>query len=504
MTKKIFLAASVSGLIVALPYLAPVLFPLAWIAFVPLFWAIDQTRGWRSALCVGLAAGTVAHLIGFYWLVYTISVFGEFPYAVSVIVFVVYALLQGIQLALFAVLVRTAGFGPLAIFPALFWVGLEFLFPLLFPWHLANSQISFLWFIQSADLVGPYGASFIIMWFSAALYRSALAHRQGAQGSWWPLAYPALLAVLTVLYGYLRLQSVDEEMAGARKLSLAAIQGNVDIDLKWNPALAQKNLDKHRALTANLESVPLVIWPESAIEFPIAEELATLPPEIVPALKLQRGRLIFGAKSFRRNPVTGTIQAFNTAFFADAQGNILARYHKQALLAFGEYLPFAKILSLLPGMPFADGFTPGPGPITFPLARNVRAAPLICYEDLMPELARAFVKETRANLLVNITNDAWYGRSVGPWQHARLAQWRAIETRRSLIRATNTGVTALINAKGEMVRSLPLFTDATMPAEVEILDGETFYVRFGDWFAWGATILSAAIVLLVAQRRFRH
>jgi apolipoprotein N-acyltransferase len=172
-------------------------------------------------------------------------------------------------------------------------------------------------------------------------------------------------------------------------------------------------------------------------------------------------------------------------------------------LAFGEYLPFAKILSLVPAMPFADGFTAGAGPVVFHFGRGVRLAPLICYEDLMPHVARQFVWETRANVLVNLTNDAWYGRSVGPWQHLRLAQSRAIETRRSLLRVTNTGVTSLVNAKGEVIKILPMFIPATLQTEVDILNEETFYVRFGDWFAWAMTILVAAIGLFHLKRAWR-
>jgi apolipoprotein N-acyltransferase len=133
----------------------------------------------------------------------------------------------------------------------------------------------------------------------------------------------------------------------------------------------------------------------------------------------------------------------------------------------------------------------------------VRLAPLICYEDLMPELSRKFVSQTRANLLVNLTNDAWYGKSVGPWQHLRLAQSRAIETRRSLLRVTNTGVTSLVNAKGEIVKTLPMFTPATLQTEVDILNEETFYVRFGDWFAWGITIVVTALCLFRLKRAWR-
>jgi apolipoprotein N-acyltransferase len=293
-------------------------------------------------------------------------------------------------------------------------------------------------------------------------------------------------------------------MAGARKLPVGVVQGNVDIDMKWNPTLAQRNLDQHRNLTAELADVPLVIWPESAMEITVPEELQVLPMELMPQLKAERATFIFGAKSIRGRPGRPDIKAFNTAFFTDASGRILARYHKQVLLAFGEYLPFAKILSRLPAMPFADGFTPGAGPVVFHLARGVRLGPLICYEDLMPDLARKFVSVTRANLLVNLTNDAWYGKSVGPWQHLRLAQSRAIETRRSLLRVTNTGVTSLVNAKGEVVKTLPMFTPATLQTEVDILSEETFYVRFGDWFAWGITFTVFGIVLFRAKRRWQR
>jgi apolipoprotein N-acyltransferase len=235
----------------------------------------------------------------------------------------------------------------------------------------------------------------------------------------------------------------------------------------------------------------------------VPEDLPALPPELMPSFKSGQTYFIFGAKSFRGTLGRPGAKAFNTAFFTDAKGRILGHYHKQVLLAFGEYLPFSKILSLLPGVPFADGFTPGPGPIAFHLPSGVRVAPLICYEDLMPDIARKFVSETRANILVNLTNDAWYGKTVGPWQHLWLSQSRAIETRRSLLRVTNTGVTSLVNAKGELVKTLPMFTAAVMQTEVEILNGETFYVRFGDWFAWGMTITSLAIILLGWKRSFR-
>ena len=496
-------SAILSAILLATPFLAPQLFALGWISFLPFFWVVQRAETSRGAVFYGWLMGFFAHLIGFHWLVYTISAFGGFPYSVSVAVFILYAALQAIQMAIYALLLRGIGAGPLKIFPALFWVTLEFLFPLLFPWHIANSQISFLWIIQSADLVGPYGASFVVVWFNAALYHALFTTEQKPTAKLLPLAYAALAVIVSLAYGYQRLHSVGEEMAAASKLPVGVVQGNVDIDMKWNPLLAQNNLDKHRKLTSDLAEVPLVIWPESAIEAMVPEDLPALPAEIMPTLKSQRAYFIFGAKSFRGEPGRTATQAFNTAFFTDAKGRILSRYHKQALLAFGEYLPFAKLLSLLPAIPFADGFTPGGGPVVFHLPRGIRVAPLICYEDLMPDLSRKFVSETRANILVNLTNDAWYGRSVGPWQHLRLAQSRAIETRRSLLRVTNTGVTSLVNAKGEVVKTLPMFTAAVMQTEVEILNGETYYVRFGDWFARGVAMVVAALCFFHLKRTWR-
>ena len=503
MSRNVFEILGAAALLAA-PYLLPALFPLAWFAFVPLFHVLQRAESLRRAVFFGWLMGLAAHLIGFHWLTYTISAFGGFPYAVSIIIFILYAALQAIQMALFALLVRVIGFGPLGIFAPLFWLPLEFLFPLLFPWYLANSQVSFLWLIQSADIVGPYGAGFVVMWCNTAIYLAAFGAGREPSTTWLPLAYAALALMVSLIYGYQRLEVVGEEIAEARKLSVGVVQGNVDIDMKWNPVLAQHNLDQHRRLSADLDAVPLVIWPESAMEVTVPEALQVLPMELMPQFKAERASFIFGAKSIRGKPGRSDIKAFNTAFFTDTKGRIFARYHKQVLLAFGEYLPFQKILSLIPAMPFADGFTPGAGPVAFHLARGVRLAPLICYEDLMPELARKFVSQTRANLLVNLTNDAWYGRSVGPWQHLRLAQSRAIETRRSLLRVTNTGVTSLVNAKGEVVKTLPMFTPATLQTEVDILNEETFYVRFGDWFAWGATIVVAALCLLHLKRAWKN
>jgi apolipoprotein N-acyltransferase len=484
------------AILLAAAFLAPILFPLTWIAFVPLFWAIPQAKGLRGAAFCGWLAGFVGHLVGFHWLVYTINVFGGFPYPVSAIIFLVYAALQGIQLALFALLVRGIGFGPWQIFPPLFWVTLEFLFPLLFPWHLAATQSSRTWFIQTADFAGPYFAGFLIMWFNAIAASALFKTARDRKALWVPAAILAACLVASLTYGFLRIQHVTAQMDRAAKLSIAAVQGNIDVGMKWDPKQMNANLDVHTKLTQEISGVQVVLWPESAIEEWLPENLQALPAPFVESLQLKDAYFIFGARSHRGKLGGPNVKAFNTTFLTDPKGLVLERYHKQVLLAFGEYIPFSGLLGLLPGMPFVEGFTAGDGPQTFNLPGGVRIAPLICYEDLMPGLSRAFVREKGANLLVNLTNDAWYGKTVAPWQHARLAQWRAIETRRSLLRVTNTGVTSVINAKGEIVETLPIFTPAVLKTQIEVLEGETFYVRFGDWFAWGMVCLSALIILI--------
>ncbi len=490
-----------SAVLLASPFLTPSLFPLAWVAFVPLFWAVDQAKGLRQAAFYGWLVGFIAHLLGFHWLVYTINVFGGFPYPISTVVFFIYAALQGIQMAIFAFLVRGVGFGPWQIFPALFWVSIEFLFPLLFPWHLANTQNSFSWFIQTADLAGPYGASFLLMWFNAIVAGALFKATPGTKARWTPAALFTVCLIANLTYGLVRLKQVTTQMNTAPQLTVAAVQGNIGVGMKWDPKQMNVNLDAHTKLTQEIDGVQVVIWPESAIEEWLPENLQALPPQFVESLRLKDAYFIFGTRSYRGNPKGPDLRAFNTAFLTDPKGRVLGRYHKQVLLAFGEYIPFSGLLGLLPGMPFVEGFTAGDSLRTLDLPGGIKIAPLICYEDLIPELSRGFVREKKANLLVNLTNDAWYGNTVAPWQHARLAQWRAIETRRSLLRVTNTGVTGFINAKGEMVEALPIFTPAVLKTRVQILEGETLYVRFGDWFAWGITFISLGIILVHYMRR---
>ncbi|HEX9443844.1 MAG TPA: apolipoprotein N-acyltransferase [Candidatus Binatia bacterium] len=493
-SQPLILAAVSSGALVAAPFLHPGFFPLAWIAFVPLFWAVERAGGPRRAFLVAWLAGAAAHLMGFYWVDHTVRVFGGIPYGLSEIVLLGFSILAGFHIALFGLLVYFCGLGPLMIFPPLLWVAVEFFAPQLFPWHLANSQSAFLVFIQTADLTGPYGAGFLLAWANAVLYALLFLRARGARVLIASAAVLALALAGNFIYGHLRLKEVSADMRAARTLEIAAVQGSIDILHKWNVTYLESNLKSYLDLTRTVPNAALYLWPESTVEAWVPEDAERMPPEFVPALP-PGAALIFGARSFRGAPDGPDMKAFNSAFAVDSAGRVLGHYHKQVLLAFGEYIPFAPVLAHVPFMPpIGEGFTRGAGPATLDLPGGVKAAPLICYEDIMPELARRFVREKGANLLVNLTNDAWFGDTVASRQHARLAEWRSIETRRTLVRVTNTGLTAVVNPKGEITAELPIFSKGVLTAKVEIMEGETPYVKYGDWFGWGVTIIALGVV----------
>src|SRR4030095_1679484 len=232
---RIIFGSLLSAILLSAPFLAPIWFPAACIAFVPRFWAITRAKNLRGAVFYGWLAGFIAHLVGFHWLGFTIHIFCGFSFPHSPTLVLIYAALQGRQMGIFAFLVRGIGFGPWQIFPALFWVSIEFLFPLLFPWHLANSQSSFAWFIQTADLAGLYAASFLLMWFNAIVAVRLFKMAPDSKNRWMPATVCIVCIIASLIYGLVRLDQVTAQMNRAAKLRVAAVQGNIEVGMKWDP-----------------------------------------------------------------------------------------------------------------------------------------------------------------------------------------------------------------------------------------------------------------------------
>lgn len=479
------LLALLGGGLIAATFLDFALWPLAWVAFAPILLAIAQPVSRRQAVWLGLAAGLATNVPAFHWLLRTIHVFGGFPFIVAAGFYFALSVYSSLELVLFALAIRRLGSGPLAAYPALVWVSLEFFFPNLFPWRLANSQLEVPVLLQIGDLTGPYGLSFVMVWASAAL--AAAISRRGDAGR--ALASAAAAVVVVVAYGVLRLGAIDRATASAPRVRVGIVQGNLGIEEKQNVRYLEGNLATYRDLTLGLTPEPdVVIWPESVISEPLPRTLRALSPAGREMLGLRRP-LLTGAMTFDANAAAERF--YNSIMLFDAEGRVLGISDKQVLMPFGEYMPLGSLLPWLRRMsPQTGDFQAGSAIVPLDVPGVARFAPLNCYEDLRARLARAAVADDGAEILFAVANDGWFGESMAPFQHEALALWRAVENRRFLIRATNTGVTDVIDPAGRVVLRLPVFRPVATVAEVRRLGFSSPYTRFGDWFAWLITALA--------------
>ena len=484
-----------TGALVAAPWLDFALFPLAWLAFVPLLWALGAAPDRRAALRIGLIAGLATNVPAFYWLVYTMHVFGGFPYPLALFFYACLSLFSAMQFVLFALGFHRLGFGPLGLGAPLLWVALEFLFPNLFPWRMANSQLEWPLIMQSGDLAGPYLLSFVMVWLSAAV---ALAARAGRRLG--PLAAAAAAALALVAYGAWRMADVQAAIDAAPTVRVGLVQANIGIYEKGNVSLFDINLERYRELSAPLQGqVDVLIWPESVAQNWTEVGVDRIPDKHNPYIGTG-AYLIYGGLAFEYPLEGGEARMYNSAFVIDGKGSVFGRHDKQVLIPFGEYIPFGW---LWPGVydlsPQTSHFTPGTSVTPLQVPGLIRMAPLICYEDVYPDIARA-MSAAGAEALLTIYNDAWFGRSMAPYQHEAIAVWRAIENRRYFVRVGNAGVSGVIDPFGRVLDRLGMFTAETLRTDVRPLQLTTVYTRIGDAFAWGVVAAAAACLLLTRLR----
>jgi len=480
------LLSALTGLLVAAPWLDFSLYPAAWFAFAPLLVALVRARSNREAILCGMAAGMGANVPAFWWLVYTIDVFGGFPILIAVFFYLGLSLFSAFQFGLFAAGIYRTGAGPLALGAPVLWVALEFWYPNLFPWRMANSQLELPVVMQIGDLTGPYGLSFILVWVGAGLAALVTSRR------WQPLAAALVAAFAVAGYGQLRWPQIEAAVDASPALRVGLVQGNVGIREKGNAAYFDINIEKYRSLSRPMQSeVDVLIWPETVSHEWIDERATHVTAEQHPFPDLTTP-LIFGGLAYHYATSVEDALRYNAAFLIDGGGRILGRYNKQILLPFGEYLPFS---SWIPGLksisPNTGDFSAGTDAVTLDLPNGGRIAPLVCYEDVPASIARQMTG-IGANVLMTIFNDAWFGDSMAPYQHEAIAVWRAIENRRYFVRVGNAGDTGVVDPWGRIVDRLPLFTAESLTATIRLLEIETFYTRRGDVFAWTLTVIAAA------------
>lgn len=459
---------------------------MGWVCLLPLFFALEGSDT-RRTLSLGILAGTVAYLVTCYWIVVAVNRYGGIPFPLAVAVLLLLCLYLGAYWGVFALGLR--GFsGDLrwSLGGAALWVFLEYLRAHLltgFPWAmLAHSQGGVLPLIQVSDLTGAYGVSFLLALANAALYLL----RRGRKV---PLLVAASLVALSVLYGIGRL----EDPIPGPPYRAGICQGNVDQSRKWERGERERIFELHWRLTEGVlgEGADLVLWPETSFPDPFPEGKLSL--RLKERVRSRGLYLLFG--SLRENEG----RLYNSAFLLGPRGEVLGHYDKVHLVPFGEYLPlrgvlerfFGSIEEAVPG-----DITPGDEVKVFGTPYGAFSV-LICFEVIFPGLAREGVMKG-AEFLVTITNDAWFGRTSAPYQHLAQAVFRAVETRRWLLRAANTGISAIVSPKGEVVAQTPIFVRTSVTGPFGPLRGLTPYVKLGDWFPWA---LALVLILCAIPRR---
>jgi apolipoprotein N-acyltransferase len=287
---------------------------------------------------------------------------------------------------------------------------------------------------------------------------------------------------------------------------VTVVQGNIEQDRKWDPSFQVLTAVKYKnlSLEAAARGADLIIWPETATPFYFLQE-ELLSSLVIEGIKQAKTYFIIGAPSFHDSQPDPYKQLFNSAYLMTPEGKPAGKYDKVHLVPYGEYVPFQRWMPFLGKLVAQVGdFQSGRRGDTLKWQQR-KVGMLICYEVIFPELARAMVRNG-ADLLVNITNDAWFGRTSAAYQHFSMAVLRAVENRRTLARAANTGISGFIDPTGRILETTPLFETTTATARVPLLTLSSWYTQWGDWPLGLAAffLIIAALGRIVMMKRTEH
>jgi apolipoprotein N-acyltransferase len=483
---------------------------LAFPAFSGLLWLIDTTApsrdGARAAFLTAWWFAFGHFLFGFYWLANALLVdAAQYGWMIP---FALFGLAGG--LALFPATAVTIyhrlgvrGVGGVLIF-AVLWTAAEWLRGHVltgFPWNLIGT----IWadsptVMQAASVFGIYGLSLFTVIVTAL--PATLAERSGPAplGRWTGTAAAAVLLIVTWGAGAARLSNAAPTMVPDVRLRL--VQPNVPQTLKWDPEARVANFRKGLELTRSpgFDTRTHVIWSETAVPFVLTDfsrEGAALRDALA-SVTPPDGLLITGSLRAARGP-DGQTQLWNSLFVLDPAGRILETYDKHHLVPFGEYVPLHSLLAFAKITPGTIDFSAGPGPQTLEPPGLPPTSPLICYEAIFP--GEVVDRSERPGWLLNVSNDAWFGLSAGPHQHFASARFRAVEEGLPLVRATNDGISAVVDGYGRVVAELGLGLTGVLDAPLPTALPPTPYARFGDWLVFTLGALCAAAALMLHRLR---
>ncbi|HEY2514067.1 MAG TPA: apolipoprotein N-acyltransferase [Polyangiaceae bacterium] len=482
--------------------------PFAWLGLAVLAFALEGrrrqepgARAWFEGGARGLAFGAAASLVAQRFVPAVIARFTPLPYVAGVLALVLLALAQGLPWAIAAMvrsaLVRARVPSPVA-FASGVYVGT--LVPQIFPWTPAGGVAPWAVMVQLADLVGERGVSALLALTGGLLGWAVQAWREGGSRRRIAaaLAGATALPVALAWFGAWRIRMVEGERAHAPVAAVGLVDGLVPATTRWDSRAAPGIVQSLAALTAGAErrGAELTVWPEAAYPYvlPRASRAAPRGNEGLPPRDV-RGPLLVGAVT-----KDGAGEQTNAALVVLPERVLGAEYDKLHLLWFGESVPLASELPWL-RRAFARGVGMVPGTGQVPLVvGDIRAAALICFEDTLPEAGRE-AAQVSPNLLVNLSNDAWFDGSAEPELHLRVSVLRAVEARRDLVRAVNFGPASWVDAAGRVRARYDPQVPGTLLARPALLDGPpTPYARFGDLPVFALQGLIAVAYALLRKR----
>ncbi|HDH34415.1 MAG TPA: apolipoprotein N-acyltransferase, partial [Nitrospirae bacterium] len=345
-----------------------------------------------------------------------------------------------------------------------------------------------LYLIQIADITGVYGVSFLVAALNGLLF-DLLVNRESKWRTTASVLYAVLLAVV-LFYGSGRLAEGED----GREFKVSVIQGNISQDKKWDARFQKEVIDTYKRLTlkAMPEGPDMIVWPETALPF-IFGYNEDLTEETLSFQKGLETYLLFGSILLNSTEPGGS-SFTNSAVLLSPQGDVASVYDKMHLVPYGEYVPFRNLIPFVRRLTAGIGdFIPGEEYLVMktPFAK---IGNLICYEIIFPGLVRSFV-EKGANVLVTITNDAWFGRTSAPYQHFAIAVFRAIENRVPVIRSANTGISGFIDTRGRISKTSDIFVEAVLTEKVAVGTSRSIYTEYGDIFAY--LCIAGAMLIII-------
>lgn len=475
---KKFIYIFLFGALAAIGFAPFNFFPATIISLCALFLFLEKSEGKKVTFWLGFCYGYGYFLAGIYWIAISLLVDAQkfawlIPFALTLIPAVL-----ALYFAFLALVYKKFRFKLLSqniVFFAILWVIFEILRSILFtgfPWNLLGYSLFFSdYMVQSANIFGIYGLSFLAVIFSLTMVAITDKTRLGKTFS----SFLILSFAINFIYGYCY---INKQNISLKDEKIRIVQGNIKQDLKWDRYQKYQNLLKHIAISnaSNKDDIKIVLWPETAVPYAVFEDDEKLLAKIKEAVP-QNGFLITGALRFKLDDAKIRIDNAYNSIFAISNDEI-KYYDKHHLVPFGEYVPLQKFL------PFIDkitdgavGFSKGEGAKTVEI-QGIKFSPLSCYEVIFPN--EIIDKNNRPDILINTTNDAWFGNSSGPFQHFNMTRMRAIEYGISLARAANNGISAYIDPFGRVTSSILLnetgFIDVQMIRKLP----ETPFSKFGN------------------------